>query len=39
VASNSPALGDLTFIVGFVVAAAVNVALNWGLRSRSARSS
>jgi NCS1 family nucleobase:cation symporter-1 len=39
VPSNNPALGDLTFIVGFVVAAAVNVALNWGLRSRSARSS
>jgi hypothetical protein len=30
-------VGDLTFIVGFVVAAVVNLALNMGTRSRSER--
>ena len=35
VPANNPAIGDLTFIVGLVVAAAVNVALNWGARSRA----
>jgi nucleobase:cation symporter-1, NCS1 family len=39
VPANNPAVGDLTFIVGFVVAAAVNLALNLGARSRSASSS
>jgi len=39
VPANNPALGDLTFIVGFVVAAAVNVVLNLGTRSRSAAES
>ena len=39
VPANNPAVGDLTFIVGFVVAAAVNVALNIGARGRSQSSS
>ena len=39
VPANNPAVGDLTFIVGFVVAAAVNLALNLGARSRSEGSS
>jgi purine-cytosine permease-like protein len=39
VPANNPAVGDLTFIVGFVVAAAVNLALNMGARTRSASSS
>jgi NCS1 nucleoside transporter family len=39
VPANNPAVGDLTFIVGFVVAAGVNVALNLGARSRSESSS
>jgi NCS1 nucleoside transporter family len=39
VPANNPAVGDLTFIVGFVVAAAVNVLLNMGARSRSESSS
>jgi NCS1 family nucleobase:cation symporter-1 len=39
VPKNFPALGDLTFIVGFLVAALVNVALNMGARSQRERSS